>query len=369
MKKILFIINSLKCGGAERLLVDIVRSLSPSSYDVTVLTFNRTVMFEDELPREVKIVNAFDASNRLNHLCRKALSSVNLITAYYRWRIRGRVGTFDTIVSFLEGFPVRAHSYLFDRGKRHITFVHTDFMTYSDSFRQFESFDSMYEAYDRMDDIIFVSRGARDGFLKIIGNISAFKTVLENGIDIELVRLKSAQTDVTVNVFHVVTVGRVTDVKGFDIIPRIARMFKDSNKAVRFTIVGDGGSMQELVRLINEFDVAEMVILVGFQANPYPFIKSADIYISTSITEGLPLSLCEAMALGKPIVASPTVGSKELLSDGTGIIVDRTPDAFYNAINKFMDNPEEIRKYSCLSVKKAGNYDKETYMRRLTELL
>lgn len=369
MKRVLFIINSLKCGGAERLLVDIVRSLSPSSYDVTVLTFNRLVMFDDELPTNVKIVNAFDVSSRLNHWYRKVLSSLNLLDSYYKSKIRKSVGHFDTIVSFLEGFPVRAHSYLFDRGTIHLTFVHTDFTSYSDSFRQFDTRESMCEAYAQMDNIIFVSRGAEEGFLNTIGDLSTPRTVLENGIDIEFIKRKASLSGVSADTFHVVTVGRVTEVKGFDIIPRIARMFKNANKPIRFTIVGDGGYMSELVRRVNEFDVADMVFLAGFQANPYPFIKSADVYISTSITEGLPLSLCEAMALGKPIIASPTAGARALLSDGTGVIVDRTPEEFYKAISRFMDNPEEIKKYSLLSENKAGNYDKENYMSRLTELL
>lgn len=369
MKKILFIINSLKCGGAERLLLDIVKAMPKSEYEVSILTFNKLMMFDDGIPENVRILNALNVGSRFSHYSRRLLAGLGLLDRYYRHNIRKAVDRYDTIVSFLEGFPLRAHSYLLDRAEKHLTFVHTDLSTYPDSLRQFPDSRSAARVYGNMDDVIFVSTGAMEGFNRTFPKVNVKRTVLENGIDIASIKEKALKEKCGSDSFSVVTVGRVTEVKGFDLIPRIARIFKEKNTDIHFTIVGDGGYMPKLQQLIKTLDVEEMITLEGFKSNPYPFMNAADIYISTSVTEGLPLSICEAMALGKPVVASPTAGAKELLSDGTGIIVNRTPEEFADAISQFLENQEMLAKYGELSRKKARLYDKDIYMGRLLQLL
>ena len=368
-KKILFIINSLKCGGAERLLIDIVRGLSDKQYDITILTFNNIRMFEDALPDNARLINTIGVGSRTSHYFRRLLSWTGTIDSYYRRKIRGATEEYDTIISFLEGFPLRAHSYLLDRANRHLTFVHTDFSIYNDSIRQFTNTESARRIYDKMDNIIFVSHGALEGFNKVIPGAHTPRTVLENGIDIEAIKEKAREKVPSSESFSVVTVGRVTKVKGFDLIPEMARIFKDRKIKIHFNIVGDGGYMQQLKQLAKSLDVTDMVTFIGFQSNPYPYILSSDIYISTSIAEGLPLSLCEAMALGKPIVATPTAGAKELLSDGTGIIAERNAEEFCKTISQLMQHPAMAEEYGLRAARKATRYDKHQYIKRLIKLI
>lgn len=369
MKKVLFIINSLKCGGAERLLLDIVKRMPAGEYDVSILTFNRSVMFDDRLPGNVRLLHALNVGSRFSHYSRKFLSAMGLADYYYRRQIRRAAGCYDTVISFLEGFPLRAHGYLQDRGRKHITFVHTDLSTYPDSLLQFADKGQAAEAYNKMDNIVFVSKGALDGFNRCFDSIKSPKTVLENGIDIDAIREKSLAESFDTKGLGVVTVGRVTDVKGFDIIPEIARILKDKKTAVSFTIVGDGGGMTALKSKIKALGVEDMVHPVGFRSNPYPYIACSDLYISTSVTEGLPLSLCEAMALGKPVIASPTAGAQELLSDGTGIVVERRAEEYVRAILQLMNDPAAMAGYAAKSLAKAERYDSQRYMASFLKLL
>jgi len=372
MKKILFIINSLKCGGAERLLVDILKNIDYKQYSVSVLTFNKEVMITDSLPKPIKIYHTIGFGGRLNHWMRKLYSSLGLIDYYYKKSINCAIlNKYDTIVSFLEGFPVRAHRYIKNRASRNITFVHTDISTYPDSIAQFKSVMDMKEAYTQMDEIIFVSGGALNGFIKVFENVSVKKEVLINFIDSEAVKHKSQEflprgDD---GKFEIVLLGRVTEVKGYDIIPQIAKLLKQQSVPVHFTIIGDGGYMTILKDIINDLNVNDMVSLIGFKANPYPYVKQADIVMSTSLTEGLPLSLCEAMSLGKTIISSPTTGAEYLLSDGTGIIVEREADNYVREIKRLYENPGLLESYQQKSLEKSKIFDKEAYMNKLYNLL
>lgn len=372
MKKILFIINSLKCGGAERLLVDILKNIDYTQYSVSVLTFNKKVMIEDSLPEQIEFLHTIGFGSRISHWKRKFYSSFGMLDLYYKISICQAVKSdYDTIISFLEGFPLRAHRYIANKATKNVTFVHTDISTYPDSIAQFRNEADMKEAYSMMNEIIFVSDGALDGFIKKCGEISVKKDVLTNFIDIEVVRKKSEEflPPRSDNQFEIVLLGRVTEVKGYDIIPQIAKLLKLQAIPAHFTIIGDGGYMPTLKSIIESLKVSDMVSLTGFKANPYPFLKQADIVMSTSLTEGLPLSLCEAMSLGKPIISSPTTGADYLLSDGTGIIVNRSAENYVSAIKRLYENPHLLESYWLKSLEKSRLFDKRAYIDKLYNLL
>jgi glycosyltransferase involved in cell wall biosynthesis len=63
-----------------------------------------------------------------------------------------------------------------------------------------------------------------------------------------------------------------------------------------------------------------MVKFLGFQTNPYSYLKASDMFLLTSDTEGYPLVVCEAMCLGKPIVSTNITGPDELLANGVGVL-------------------------------------------------
>lgn len=371
MKKILFIINSLKCGGAERLLLDILHNFDYDKYEVSLLTFNDSCMFKDVLSAKVKRLRCLGFGSRIDHLYRKLLNIFGLLDKYYKSKIKRITGRYDTIVSFLEGFPLRAHTYIINNAKRNITFVHTDLSVYRDSIVQFGNAKNMVAAYKMMSNVIFVSEGALKGFEKVYGNILTHKQVIHNFIDIEAImqKAKLSGTPYSGKFFNIVLLGRVTEIKGYDIIPDIASMLKSNNLPIRFTIVGDGGYMPILKQLLRESSTEDMVSLVGFQPNPYPYLKNADLFFSTSKTEGLPISFCEAMAFGVPILSTPTTGALELLADGTGIIVSRNVKELYDAIIEIYKNKKLLANLSSKSKTKAGYFSKEKYLEKLYSVI
>jgi glycosyltransferase involved in cell wall biosynthesis len=110
----------------------------------------------------------------------------------------------------------------------------------------------------------------------------------------------------------------------------------------RFVIAGDGDLRQGLERQIREHHLEKHVLLAGFRPDVLSLHKAFDVFVMSSVTEGLGTSLLDAMACGKPIVATSTGGIPEVVIDGqTGILVPpRDHDAMAAAIVKLLKDPQ-----------------------------
>lgn len=132
-------------------------------------------------------------------------------------------------------------------------------------------------------------------------------------------------------------------------------------------IAGDGPLMEELKNLSDRLGIADRVVFAGFR-NDIPLILSIiDIFVVPSITEGSPLALMEAMAMGKPIVATNVGGIVEILKDGdTGLLVpSRDPEAIAGKIVHLFRNEAETRKLGLRAREEAEKYDIESHVQKL----
>ena len=120
------------------------------------------------------------------------------------------------------------------------------------------------------------------------------------------------------------------------------RYFLDAGYSVKWYLVGDGPLRNTIEEKCREYGVVDDVILVGTQKNPYPYIKSCDIYVQTSSSEGYCKTTMEAKTLNKAIVTTDAPGMREQFrSDENGLIVDdMTPEALFEGIRTLLDNPE-----------------------------
>jgi glycosyltransferase involved in cell wall biosynthesis len=127
--------------------------------------------------------------------------------------------------------------------------------------------------------------------------------------------------------------------------------------AVNLKILGDGPLKDKLETLAANLGIKENVEFLGFDNDPFRVIRSSDVYIMSSIYEGLPTALIEAMACGVPVVSTrATYGPEEIIVDGeSGLLVDvGDSDALANATLKILKNPylqEEISKAGILRAK------------------
>lgn len=140
-------------------------------------------------------------------------------------------------------------------------------------------------------------------------------TVLYNIIDIdalyEKMRLDSNEYD-----YDVSYVGRLTFQKNPQRLMRVFKLLKDKKPDVKIAVVGTGDLEAETKALANEYQLTDNVSFLGFQSNPLKILHDSKVMIMTSRWEGTPMCALEAMALGVPIVSTPSDGLCDLVTDG-----------------------------------------------------
>lgn len=85
---------------------------------------------------------------------------------------------------------------------------------------------------------------------------------------------------------------------------------------VKFVYVGDGSMRNEITQAIKEHQLEDKIILTGFQRNPMEIVQTFDLYLITSLYEGMPYSVLEALNYGLPLVATDVIGNNEVVKDG-----------------------------------------------------
>jgi glycosyltransferase involved in cell wall biosynthesis len=154
--------------------------------------------------------------------------------------------------------------------------------------------------------------------------------VIRNGIDLP---------NLSVNLSHqgpwrVGSAGRLFPVKDFPLFLEVAKMVSDRRNDVEFLIAGDGPEKDRLHQLIRQYRLEKKVTLLGHLTDMASFYRRIDIYLSTSVHEGIPMSVLEAMAQGIPVIAPRTGGFDEIVADQRdGILIGgRRPGFFCDAL-------------------------------------
>ena len=169
--------------------------------------------------------------------------------------------------------------------------------------------------------------------------------VIPNRISEELVQTRAKAFDVSeempkeAGVLRLLSVGRFTAAKNFDNVPDICRRIIQAGVNVRWYLIGYGGDEALIRQRILECGMNDSVILLGKKTNPYPYIKACDIYVQPSRYEGSPVTVREAIALGKPVVVTsfPTVNN--VIQHGKdGVIVPMDNEDCADGIVRFIRN-------------------------------
>lgn len=170
--------------------------------------------------------------------------------------------------------------------------------------------------------------------------------LLENGIDTtEYARKRTvaeakAALGLPPSGFLIGAVGRLAAEKAFDVLIRSTYELVRRGHDARVLIVGEGGERAKLERLAAELGIADRVLLPGWQADAKPYFEAMDLFALSSLREGLPNVLLEAMALGVPVVATRVNGVPRLVQDGrNGFLVEANDqEALTTALAGLMKN-------------------------------
>lgn len=385
MKKLLFVINTLGYGGAERALLNLLGALDPAQYQISLFVLTGQGELIHELPAYVGILNAdYNDCSVLTkagrtHLLRCVLRAGigkgllvkrarYLLKNLYRmcrekriqadklcWRILAEgapapEGEYDLAVAYLEG---GATYYVADRvkAKKKAAFVHISYAQAGYG----RALD--LDCYRRIDHIFTVSDEVREHFLEVYPEYGSKTSVFHNLVDRDRIcRLAQEGTGFTdaFSGVRILTVGRLTPQKRYDVaIEAMARLKQCSPVPVRWYVLGEGALRGQLEQKIRHLGLEKDFQLMGVRKNPYPYYRSCDLYVHATGFEGKSLAIQEAQALGKPILATDCIGNREQIrQDVDGRLCPLDPESLCREILWMIDHPEECRVYGARSREK-----------------
>ena len=227
--------------------------------------------------------------------------------------------------------------------------------------------DALYESYFRAcDRVITVSEEIENSLKKALPSVADKVITVENVIDSrEILRAaeEAADFEDDFSGIRILSVGRICEQKGYDLaVPAIARLVSEGYP-IKWYIIGKGSAEDETVlkEKICACGAENSISILGIRKNPYPYIKSADLYMQPSRHEGKPIAVEEAKVLCKPILVTDYTSAGEQLDEGNwGMIKEISEEGVYWGLKEMLDAPNIGKEFS-LRLKELQR--KETFLR------
>lgn len=345
MKKILFLIGSLEGGGAEKVLVDTVNNMPSEEFCITLQTIFDKGIHKSELNKNIKYKSIVNAENPL--LKKSILKlALHFFPAKYLYEKYVK-SDYDYEIAFLEGLPTKIISNSETISKKY-AWVHINFENNFDSLSYYKDINECKKCYKKFDRIICVSEAVKEGFEKQVG-CEYPVSVLYNVLDEKSIINKShSSTKIYSDSkgLNIISVGRLENQKGYDRLIRIAEKLKKLDCQFKIYIVGEGKERKNLQLLINELKNNDVVELIGYKDNPYPYILNADLFVCSSREEGFSTVVTESLILGVPVITTACAGMKEIFGEfKCGKIVDNSEVALLEELYSILCSPEKLKIY------------------------
>lgn len=354
-KRVLFLIDSLTCGGAEKSLISLLPLLDYSQIDVDLLMFKRGGVFEKYVPQQVRVIShrlygsgfVDRLSQRLHQMC----FSWNLRFGKKRhgaethWRAMHQAvmpleGQYDVAIAYQQGMPTFFLATKVNAVKK-VAWINADVLA--------AGYDMDYckQFYDKMDAVVAVSQKLFD-LLSVRASWMQDKLhCVYDIINPEVVRTLAQEQVTDMNpvgdALSIVTVGRLTKPKNHLLALDAAHILKENGLDFVWYFVGEGEMRTAIEQRIADLGLADNVILLGLKENPYPYMAKADVYVQTSAFEGFGMTIAEAKMLHRPVVSTNfDVIHDQIVDHQNGLIADMTP---HNVAEKILEliADEELR--------------------------
>ncbi|WNC69650.1 glycosyltransferase [Thalassotalea nanhaiensis] len=180
-------------------------------------------------------------------------------------------------------------------------------------------------------------------------------SVINNPIDINEITLRSKESVDNIlfsNDYPIVSaVGRLHKVKDFGFLIKMINFLKSQNKFINLLIIGEGEERGALEALINEYKLEELVKLMGFVSNPFPYIKNSNLLVLSSHFEGYPNVVNQALALNTSVVAIDVPGAIKEMLPSKCIAKNREIKEFSSLVLKNLNAKPEVNQLTFLSSK------------------
>lgn len=366
MKKVIFLIDNLKGGGAEKAIKIIVEGLQEKGLNPIV------ILLEDQ--KDYKLKDKIEVYSLTNKI-----SQYNFLGLYFK--LLKLLKKFSPDIIYATNTKAQILSIVtkpFFKTQRIIN-IQVDLT------KQYEGREYIFNIYNKLlkhaDGYSFISHGIYENLKDKIPQKE--KIFIPNPVDFnEIDNLKLEPIEDEFKSIYdkkvFITIGRLTQQKGqWDLI----EAFSILNEDAHLLILGAGEKEQELKSLVKNYNIENRVFFLGFQKNPFKFLFHADIFVLSSLWEGFGNVIVEAMRCELPIISTDCPsGPREILSPDSdlnlklkdnielaqfGILVPvSNPQKLSVAMKKMFEEQDTEIKYKKQSITRASDYNKEVLVNK-----
>lgn len=373
--KILILNHGLHISGVSRALVNLANALCQNGHDVTVKIEINDFTLASELDPRVKCslflkeIRPFGKRIRgfLRYypVWRRRLFALSA-EKQYKKVVREK---YDVEIAFNRGAGAKIISGSDSKAKK-LVWVHSDYLLCGNGFAGFESGNEAIQAYKKFDKIVCVSEQSRKAFEELFG-INGKTCVAYNLYDTDKIRASSAEKAFDKKRFTVCAVGRLHSAKNYPMLLRVCKILKDRGVDLDCYIVGGGPEEQELLKMKESLGLDNVYFTLA-QSNPYKYIAQSDLYVCTSVYEGLSSTTIESLILGKGCLVTDCTGMSEILTDESGeqygVICHIDDEAFANELQYLYEHPEALQALEKKARQRAKRFEKDSLYKKTEEL-
>lgn len=319
-----------------------------------------------------KIINSFVRSSRLKKIIgRESVDAVFVLTGAGGYLMHERLPMCKKIIACKDFGSLRKYT------KRYAHALKTSDAMF---------FNSEYQR------AFYLKRFPKDAEKCFVSyNIIDFEGILKQSgepVETEFAEFISGHTP------NIAAAGRFCSEKGFEHLIRAFKLARDKLPALGLILIGDGALRSAYEKLINEFGMGADIYMTGFQQNPYKYMAEADMFVLSSVTEGFPNVIPEAMVCGLPVISTNcftgpaeilcrnydyTLAQAEFTLCDYGILTPRfssdevqnknAESEIANAVLYLAENADERAKYSRLSPVRAADFSSSAALKDYEEIL
>lgn len=390
-KNVIIRSGSLRMGGLERVLIEVLQNIDKKKYNLTLVIDDdcgEDNIFEKDIPKEIsyyflKSQKLIEKTNyyklRRKNILYKLMYNIYMnIETYIKSKnikkLIEKLGKIDVFIDYDAG----ATKYIENiEADKKVVWIHNSIPNLKKGEGKIKRFGKRLEKYDR---IVAICDEMKEELKDIYPNLKDKIIRIYNPFNFSRVlNLKDNMSELTekdrnlLNEDYCIAISRLDTVqKDYKTLLKAFKILKSKGINKKLYILGDGPSEAEIEDMVKEYDLIEEVKLLGRFKNPYVWLNNADFFIHSSKYEGFGLVLIEAAILDKLVISSNCpVGPTEILENGKSGILFNVGDSeeLAEKIEKVL-NDKNLRSRYILNMKERREvFKKENVLKEYEKLI